>query len=120
MLWCTLLFTIPTSCTTPERSAAVMDALSYYAWRDVLPVYYERLCYRGMRDAESVAMLELISENRYLNWALAYSWLSSIEPNINTELDAGRSSTIASLIKQASRAIPKLIDRTLSDLKAME
>jgi len=120
MLWSTLLMTIPTSCATPERTAAVMDALSYYSWRDVLPVYYERLCYRGMRDAESVAMLETISETRYLNWALAYSWLGSIEPTLNSELDAGRASGIASLVKTASKAVPRLIKQTLDDLNKVD
>lgn len=120
MLWSTLLMTIPTSCATPERTAAVMDALSYYAWRDVLPVYYERLCYRGMRDAESVAMLETISETRYLNWALAYSWLGSIEPTLNSELDLGRATGIASLVKTASRAVPRLINQTLEELEKVD
>jgi hypothetical protein len=120
MYWGTLLFTIPTTCATPERTAAVMDLLSYHAWQDVLPVYYERLCYRGTRDAESVAMLEMISETRYLNWAIAYDWIDSIEPTLNTELDAGRANSIASLIRGASRAVPKLIEKTLDALKAMD
>lgn len=120
MLWSTLLMTIPTSCSEPERAAAVMDALSFYSWRDVLPVYYERLCYRGMRDAESVAMLEIISETRFLNWPIAYGWISSIEPNINTELDAGRAGGIASLIKMASKTVPRLIDKTITDLQKID
>ncbi len=119
MYWGTLLFTIPTTCATPERTAAVMDLLSYYAWQDVLPVYYERLCYRGTRDAESVAMLEMISETRYLNWAIAYDWIDSIEPQLNTELDAGRANSIASLIRGAKRAVPNLIEKTLAAFKAM-
>lgn len=117
MYWGSLVMTIPTSCTEPERTAAVMDALSYYAWVDVLPVYYERLCYRGMRDAESVDMLEIISTTRYLNWAIAYDWIDSIEPQINTELDAGRSNKISSLVKMASKKIPVLIDKTLADFE---
>jgi hypothetical protein len=119
MYWGTLLFTIPTTCATPERTAAVMDLLSYYAWQDVLPVYYERLCYRGTRDAESVAMLEIISETRYLNWAIAYDWIDSIEPQLNTELDAGRANSIASLIRGSKRVVPGLIEKTLNALKAM-
>ena len=115
--WGSLLMTIPTTCADVERTAAVMDLLSYYAWRDVLPVYYERLCYRGARDVESVAMLELISETRYLNWAIAYDWIDSIEPTLNTELDAGRANSIASLIKLASRTVPKLINQTLEAFK---
>ena len=120
MLWSTLLMTIPTTCAEPERTAAVMDALSYYAWRDVLPVYYERLCYRGTHDVESVSMLEIISNTRYLNWALAYEWIKSIEPNINTELDAGRSNTISALIKASARVVPKLIEKTINDLEKIQ
>ena len=120
MFWGSLLTTIPTSCQTPERTAAVMDLLSYYSWKDVLPVYYERLCYRGARDVESVSMLETIAETRYLNWAIAYDWIDSIEPTLNTELDAGRTGTIASLIKAASKAVPRLITRTLTDLENMK
>ena len=73
-----------------------------------------------MRDAESVAMLETISETRYLNWALAYSWLGSIEPTLNSELDAGRASGIASLVKTASQAVPRLIKQTLDDLNKVD
>ncbi len=120
MYYGTLLMTIPTVCATPERTAAVMDALSFYSWRDVLPVYYERLCYRGMRDAESVAMLETISETRYLNWALAYDWIDSIEPSLNTELDAGRSGGIAALVKTAAKAVPRLINKTLEDFAKLD
>ena len=119
MYYGTLLMTIPTVCQTAEQSAAVMDLLSYYAWQDVLPVYYERLCYRGTRDAESVAMLEMISESRYLNWAIAYDWIDSIEPQLNTELDAGRATAIASLIRGSKRVVPGLIEKTLNALKAM-
>ena len=117
MYWGSLLLTIPTTCADPERTAAVMDLLSYYAWVDVLPVYYERLCYRGMRDAESVAILETISGTRFLNWAIAYDWIDSIEPQLNTDLDVGRSNTISSLIKTASRQVPKLIEKTLADFE---
>lgn len=118
MFWGSLLTTIPTSCQTPERTAAVMDLLSYYSWQDVLPVYYERLCYRGTRDAESVSMLETISDTRYLNWAIAYDWIDCIEPNLNTELDAGRANSIASLIRGAKRVVPSLIQKTLDAFKA--
>ena len=117
MYWGSLLLTIPTTCSDPERTATVMDALSYYAWRDVLPVYYERLCYRGMSDAESVAMLEIISNTRYLNWAIAYDWIGSIEPQLNTELDAGRANTISALIKASARKVPTLIEKTLADFE---
>ena len=64
-------------------------------------------------------MLEMISESRYLNWAIAYDWIDSIEPQLNTELDAGRATAIASLIRGSKRVAPGLIEKTLNALKAM-
>ena len=46
--------------------------------------------------------------------------LDGIEPQINTELDAGRAGGIASLIKTASKVVPRLINTTLDDLKKVE
>ena len=72
---------------------------------------------RDFATAESVTMLETISSTRYLNWAIAYDWIDSIEPQLNTDLDAGRSNTISSLLKVASRQVPKLIENTLADFE---
>ncbi len=117
MYWASLIMTIPTSCSDVERTAAVMDALSYYAWQDVLPVYYDRLCYRGMSDSDSVVMLDIISKTRYLNWAIAYDWIDSIEPQLNSELDVGRSTGIAALIRTSAKIVPNLIEKTLADFE---
>ena len=70
-----------------------------------------------MSDAESVAMLEIISNTRYLNWAIAYDWIDSIEPQLNTDLDAGKSNTVSALIKSSARMVPKLIEKTLADFE---
>ncbi len=53
-------------------------------------------------------MLEMISETGYLNRAIAYDRIDSVELTLNSELDAGRAGGIASLIK------------TLDAFKAME
>ena len=65
-------------------------------------------------------MLETISETRYLNWALAYSWLGSIEPTLNSELDAGRANGISALVKASARVVPALIDKTIAALESIE
>lgn len=116
MLWATLLMTIPTTCSDPERAATVMDALSYYSMKNVLPVYYERVCYKGLKDADSIEMLEIIHDTRYLNWGLTYSWLSSVEPTMNTLLNSG-DKNVASLIRSTKSTVENLINKTLDQIE---
>lgn len=115
MLWSTLLLTIPAHVQTTERSGVIMDALSYYSMINTMPEYYDRVSYRGLADENAIEMLGIVSESRYLNWGLTYGWLGSIEPSVNTQLNAGNAS-LSSLIKASSKAVPTLIDKTLEKL----
>lgn len=116
MLWNTLLMTIPITAPDPERSGVIMDALSYYAMVNTLPVYYDRVSYKGLADSDSVEMLDIISSTRYLNWGLTYGWLGSIEPTVNSMLDSGVSS-LSSLVRSSDRIVPNLIKKTLDSIK---
>lgn len=69
-----LLLTIPSTSKTAEKTAKVFNALSYYSYRDVFPVYYESLCYKGLRDADSIDMLEIISDSRWADIGAVYGW----------------------------------------------
>ena len=116
MLWNTLLMTIPVTAPDPERSGVIMDALSYLAMVNTMPVYYDRVSYKGLADNDSIEMLDIINESRYLNWGLTYGWLSCIEPNVNSMLDSGNSS-LASLVRSSDRIVPNLINKTLESIK---
>lgn len=116
MLWNTLLMTIPISAPDPERSGIIMDALSYLAMVNTMPVYYDRVSYKGLADNDSIEMLNIIGESRYLNWGLTYGWLSSIEPNVNAQLDTGNSS-LASIVSRSDRVVSAMINKTLDSIK---
>ena len=116
ILWSSLMYTLPSCVEDPQTSAAVMDAISFYNYDLVIPKYSERVTYRGLKDSDSVEMCNLIHDTRYFVWGLTYGWLSSIEPNINTQLDAGNSK-ISGLVKSSAKAVPMLINDTLEALK---
>lgn len=115
MLWSTLLLTIPAHVQDTERSGVIMDALSYYSMINTMPEYYDRVSYRGLADENAIEMLGIVSESRYLNWGLTYGWLSSIEPNVNAQLNTGNAS-LSSLVKASSKVVPALIDKTLASI----
>jgi len=115
ILWSSLMYTIPTCVKDVEKTAVIMDALSYYNYDLVVPMYSERVSYRGLKDADSVEMVNLIHDTRYFVWGITYGWLTSIEPEINTKLDAGISA-IAGNVKSSAKLIPVNIQKTLDEL----
>ena len=112
MLTEALYLAVPTSCGDLERAAVVMDSLSYYASANILPKYYNSVCYRGLHDTDSVAMLEIIHETRYLNWGLGYGWLDSAVSTVVNMLDSGGTG-LASKVTSLKRSVDALISRTM-------
>ena len=61
--------------TTLHNTATLLDALSFYSERDVLPVYYDTVLKgRGAKDAESVEMLDIINQTKSFDASIAYGW----------------------------------------------
>ncbi len=59
------LYVVPVIASDPDRTSAVLEALAYYGWKDVVPTYYDvALSVKFARDEDSVEMLDIIRENR--------------------------------------------------------
>lgn len=116
MYWATHVVSIPVTCTDIDRAAIVIETLNYEATEKLLPAYYDRVSYKGLRDNDSIDMLEIIRKSRYYNWGLAYDWIASIEPNVHAMLVEGNGN-ISSLVAASKKIVEKLIEKTMSDLK---
>ena len=116
MYWATHVVSIPVTCTDLDRAAIVIETLNYEAAEKLLPVYYDRVSYKGLRDQDSIDMLEIIRNTRYYNWGLAYGWLDSIEPTAHSMLVEGNGN-MASLVNSASRIVQRLIDKTMGSME---
>ncbi len=58
-----------------ETSACILEALDYYGWRDIMPVYLEKtLKGKTVRDSESAAMLDLIFSTISYDFTQIYSY----------------------------------------------
>ena len=61
--------------TTLHNTAVLLDALSFYSDRDVLPIYYDTVLKgRGAKDAESLEMLDYINRTKSFDASIAYGW----------------------------------------------
>ena len=116
MYWATHVVSIPVTCTDLDRAAIVIETLNYEATEQLLPAYYDRVSYKGLRDNDSIEMLEIIRKSRYYNWGLAYDWIESIEPSVHEMLLTGNGN-IASLVTASKKIVEKLIAKTMDSLK---
>ena len=66
-------FVVPVT-SDPEAAGAVLEAMAYLGWKDVLPEYYEKaLKGKGTRDDESAEMLDIIYDNVRFEFTQLYS-----------------------------------------------
>ena len=61
----------------PEFVGVIAEALNAESWKRVVPAYYDiSLKYKGARDEQSVAMLDLIVEGRIFDFGYVYGGTS--------------------------------------------
>ena len=59
------LLVIPATTEDPARTGKILDALSYESNVTYMPLYYDTvLAYKGMRDEDSIEMLQIVKESR--------------------------------------------------------
>ncbi len=93
-----MVLTVPVTSKNPERTGAILDALSYLSYRDVLPVYYDNtIATKGLRNEDSVEMLDIIRDSLFFDPSLAYGWTTELAEAIRDQIFAGNADA-ASLI----------------------
>ncbi len=91
---------IPVTCQTPERSAAVGDAINYIFYKDVWPVFRSvTLEQKNMRNEESIEMLDIILNSTapiiYDVYTVGNDYVNALSDKIRKG-DTGFSSLLAS------------------------
>ena len=70
---CPSLFSVPITCQNTELAGLVFEAMTYYGYYDVIPVYYETTLQGKIADApEDVEMLEIINDALTVSFAYCY------------------------------------------------
>lgn len=70
---CPSLFSIPVSCQNPEFAGFVFEAMTYYGYYDIIPVYYEMTLQGKIADSQDdVTMLEIINDHLTVSFAYCY------------------------------------------------
>ncbi len=107
---------IPTTSENPDKIASILDAMAYDRYKNVVPVYYDSyVAYKGLRDEESIEMLEIMRAGRTMDTGMAYGWcLEPINAMNRTITKGTASSIIASYKDNVNDDIDAIIDEYLS------
>ncbi len=88
---------IPITNTDLANSGALLDAMSYASFKNVVPIYYDNyISHKGLRDEDSLEMLEIMTRTRCMDVGMAYGWCSQFITTMNYDIGAGKA--IASLV----------------------
>lgn len=102
--------------TTLHNTAILLDALSFYSDRDVLPAYYETVLKgRGAKDAESVEMLDRINQTKSFDASIAYGWSRQFSEVLSQTILAGVTD-VSSLVGTYDTMITNNIKETLDKI----
>lgn len=101
---------------TTHNTALLLDVLSFYSERDLLPEYYHVVLEgRGAKDAQSLNMLEIINETRTFDSSLAYEWTEEFAEELSKTILAGVTD-VSSVVKNYQEKIQTNIKSTLDKI----
>lgn len=103
---------VPKSCSEPEMTAAVMQALAVESHNTVMPAYYEVvLTNKYMRDQQSVTMLDIIFQNVAFDTGWLFSsYLSSLPQVLLREQVWTNQNTLESKLASMSKMLNKVVE----------
>ena len=108
------VLTVPVTTKDPERTGIILDALSYLSTKDVLPIYYNvTVSQKGLRNDDSIEMLDIIRDARYFEPSLAYGWTNSLFDSLRNSLVRG-DGNVASMIASNKERAQEKINATLA------
>ena len=112
-------FVIPIT-ADEELSGAVLEALAYYGWKNLLPAYYDRaLKGKAARDTDSEAMLDMIFANIEFDFTQIYSYNFGDEksPSMAMRKSVNTNSDISSLWASMEKLYADTMDSLVDELK---
>lgn len=103
--------TIPTTNTHLDMTATVMEAMGHDSYTSVLPIYYDSVVeHKGLRNEDSVEMLEILRENRSVDIAVVFAWNDTLRTNIRDALYKG-DNQVASIMAAQKSVVQANIDK---------
>ena len=107
-------FVIPVTNNAPEEIGLIFDALSYESEATVLEPYFsEYVEQKGLRNEDSIEMLDIIKSSRSYDIGVVYGWITTLETALKTAIQNGNtdiSSTVAANEASITESLNKMLE----------
>lgn len=96
--------TIPSTNTNTSRTATIYEALTHESYLSVIPTYYSNVVeQKGLRNEDSIDMLEIMRQTRAVDVATIFNWSSNLRSTLNTKLFNGNSQVASDIAAQQTK-----------------
>ncbi len=110
--------TIPTTNQSLAMTADVTEALAHDSYTNVIPVYYNNVVeHKGLRNEDSVEMLEIMRQTRAVDIAIVFSWAAGLNTDITNKLFNG-DNQVSSVVASQKPAVESAIAEFLAFLES--
>ncbi len=114
------LMVMPVTNANANDVSYVLDAMSYQTDREILPIFYgERISLKGLRNDDSIEMLDIISNSRYFDIGMCYGWRNTVMNAVNGSVNA-KNNQVASAIAGIEESLKASIDSIMAKLEDNE
>ena len=110
----TLSMVVPLTCADPGRTGNIMDYLEFYTYKNVIPTLQDELCYKGMRNNDSIDMFNIILDTSTLDIGYMFSWTSELVNKLSGQVCKGKVRFASSFASEKEKILSK-IDRLMED-----
>lgn len=113
----TLSLLIPKTAEDTDFSGRIIDYMAYIGKRDVIPALQLQLCYKGMRDDDSIEMFETILGTLSLDIGYMFGWTKSLLRTLcGSDMLNGNDSFASSFASQKD-SITANIEKTIETMR---
>ena len=110
----TFALNIPAVASDPERTGTIIDYLAYLSYRDVIPVLFESFCYKGVRDEDSIDMLNLLMDTETIDFGSAAGISTDFMTEISKQIVTGKTQ-FASAFEKKTKTMEKAIEKLFAE-----
>lgn len=110
------LMVIPVTNKRTHETGAIMDAMSYYTYENVISDFYNgRVSQKILRDDESIEMLNIIRSTRHYDLGMIYGVYSDFSNKISDVINA-KSTDFASMVASFKPTIEANLDSMMENM----
>lgn len=104
----TLALNIPKTASDPNRTGEILDYMAFLGYRDVIPTLMNNMCYKGLRDTDSIEMLNICLNTQTLDIGVIYGWTTNFLMDIGNDIVNGNQKFASKLASQVDSITTEL------------